>query len=624
MKQVKLTLKTSNIPSAFNTDLALYVSSLFEAFEEAYVLLFSGHLLTTEDNLRAAFEGRTVSFLEIDRWIVQHKLPYIITVKRLREGFFVWSLPSGKSKGFLQDLFRLMERTQNKVKKKGDHDQLQATFNQLYQSFAVNIADEFLFSYLLNMMINLVQSEVGAFQIFREKETRFYSMGIREKDVQSFFYQGELVSDFLRKSKDILFVADTSQNADFTSSVSQSGFLKSLIFVPVIQKGSLIGIFYLINKASVDQNSLFQQQDIKLIRAVWVQIGSVISNALLYQTMIEIKEFNEEILENIPAGVLTLAGNGQVLFINQYLRDFLIKIEMSIAELIDFLKKEQLGSFHNKEMILSEDKRLFINVSKRFLQAGHPSGLSLFIISDISAQKQMEKQLLRTEKLAIAGELISGLAHEIKNPLTSMKGFADLMEERKDDPEFIQKFARIIPVEIARLNHLLEQLLSFSKPNLGLTTDVDMKKVVDQVVDILEFNARKNGIRLINEVHFSVLVSGNEELLVQIFMNLILNAIQALMEDENGSKMIKISAEQTETHVKFNIWDNGPGIPKEKQKSIFNPFYTTKPKGTGLGLSITHRLITEHGGEIVVESEKGSFTLMQLLFPLSSHKRRKI
>ncbi len=617
-------MKTSQIPFTFDTDLALYAGSLFEIFEDSYGILFRGHLITNIEDLQSQFTGKPVAFSRVDRWFSQNRLDCALVLNNLEDNFFVWSYSESKGLSFLKGLLRLIRRDREEGRRFSGDRELQTTFNQLYQAFAVNIADEFLFSYLLNLMMNLVHAEVGSLQIFREKDISYYSMGFRKESLQHLRYNGKSISDFLFESKSVLFIADTATDSDFHSAGEQSGYLKSVIFVPVIQKGSLVGVFYLVNKASNGDEIYFNFSDLQMVQSVLVQVGSIISNALLYQTTMEIKEFNEEILENIPAGVLTVNGIGEVLFINQYLRDFLLKTGKTIADLILFLNQESLASFHNREMTLDEDKKWILNVSKRFIQTTNPGGLFLYILSDMSAQKQMEWQLARTEKLAIAGELMSGLAHEIKNPLTAMKGFADLMGQRQDDPEFVKKFARIVSTETDRLNHLLEKLLSFARPNLGLTSDVNLQQVVDQVFDILSFNAKKNNITLINEIDRPVLVPGNAELLTQIFMNLILNSIQALMETDQLSKEVRVFYYKRDSDVEVCVWDNGPGISKEEMKNVFNPFYTTKPKGTGLGLSITYRLITEHRGEIHIESEKDKFTLMRILLPLSVYQARKI
>jgi polar amino acid transport system substrate-binding protein len=262
-----------------------------------------------------------------------------------------------------------------------------------------------------------------------------------------------------------------------------------------------------------------------------------------------------------------------------------------------------------------EKETATLSVSRRYLKIGNSEPIFLYTFIDVTNQKQMEMQLRKTEKLAVAGELISGIAHEIKNPLTSMKGFADLVWKRLDDREFVKKFASIISEEINRLNQLIERFLSFAKPELGLMSDVNLSKIVRDTLDIVTYNINKYRIELTVTLDETLTIHGSREMLIQVLINILLNAMQALEQSDKTVRMIKIYNRVRTDSIELIIEDNGPGIDDDDIDKVFNPFFTTKSEGSGLGLPISHRIMTEHNGTIRIESKVGSYTRMILGFP---------
>lgn len=490
------------------------------------------------------------------------------------------------------------------------------TIDDFYSLFAVNIGDDFLFSYLIGTIVRLVNAEVGLIQIVNDGGVSNFSMGFNPSSAENIRYHNRKLSEYLVETRKILYVEDTSEDRAFNVVKEHTGHIKSFLAVPIFSKGDLIAIVYLANKSYSSGSQKFDKTDYDMISAVSMQVGSIITNALLYKRMTEMKEFNEEVLENIPTGIQTTALDNSILFRNKYMRDLLIKLQMDASSLVALILRDGQGEFFGKEYSIELDKETAVlSVSRRFLKIGNSQPIYLYTFSDITLQRDMEAQLRKTERLAAAGELIAGIAHEIKNPLTSMKGFADLVWAKIDDKDFIRKFATIITDEINRLNLLIERFLSFAKPEIGMMSEVRLEKIVEDSLSIISYNLTKNRIEVSLDLDEPLTVYGSREMLIQVFINILLNSIQALEGSNKPSRTIGISGKAHLDGIEIVIEDNGVGIDPNDLERVFNPFYTTKVSGSGLGLSISHRIMTEHKGSIRIESKKGLYTRMILGFP---------
>lgn len=231
-------------------------------------------------------------------------------------------------------------------------------------------------------------------------------------------------------------------------------------------------------------------------------------------------------------------------------------------------------------------------------------------IKDLSAENlKLYRSLLQADKLAALGTIAAGMAHEIKNPLASIKGLTQVLPENLEDPEFIQKFLEIVPRQIDRINRIVEDLLTFGRPQELIITELKVSEVIEEVLRLVENQCQKAGIEVIKEFRSQVPIRGDKGKLSQAFLNIILNAIQAM---PRGGKLWVGCREFKEGEVEVEISDSGLGIPEDKISRIFDPFFTTKEKGSGMGLAVTYRIIKEHGGRIEVESEPGAGTTFKI------------
>ncbi|CAN7452160.1 ATP-binding protein [Paenibacillus sp. LjRoot153] len=222
-----------------------------------------------------------------------------------------------------------------------------------------------------------------------------------------------------------------------------------------------------------------------------------------------------------------------------------------------------------------------------------------------------EEQMQRSEKLRVVGELASGMAHEIRNPLTTVKGFLQLS---KANDYNIESWYGLIMDEIDRMSDLTGEFLQFSKPHQTIFQTHSLNECVLKVISLIESEATSSG----HEIHFhestyAVHMLMDQDKMIQLLLNMMKNACEAM--EANGSIHIKLSRDQK--NATLVIADNGPGIPSDQLEKIFHPFFTTKETGTGLGLSICYKIVQDHQGTLEVESELGIGTRFILTFPLA-------
>ncbi|MBN2058163.1 MAG: HAMP domain-containing protein [Candidatus Saganbacteria bacterium] len=248
--------------------------------------------------------------------------------------------------------------------------------------------------------------------------------------------------------------------------------------------------------------------------------------------------------------------------------------------------------------------------------------------------RESQERLILSEKLASLGTMAAGMAHEIKNPLVSIRTFTQILTQKWEDKEFREKFATIIPHEIERINRIAESLLKFGKPMKPELTKVDINSLLEEVLLLFESECKKHNVRVTKKLADLPQITGDAGQLQQVFVNIVKNGIES-MHDKGGELIVKtdigevvrlgkmqegkmrgremVWGEEEEFDkpvpvIFIEISDSGEGIPEENLKSLFDPFFTTKMTGTGMGLPITLRIIEEHGGSVKVRSAAGKGT----------------
>ncbi len=250
----------------------------------------------------------------------------------------------------------------------------------------------------------------------------------------------------------------------------------------------------------------------------------------------------------------------------------------------------------------------------------------LAIDRDITERKQAQEALQRAEQIRTAGELATGLAHEIKNPLAGIKVTMEALSEETYLSEEDRSVLFKVVDEIKRIEGLIKGLLNFARPPKPQFTDTDLNTVLDTAAQLVVKNrslppGEPGAITLVKEFAPGLpKIIGDPMQLKQVFMNLLLNAVDAM--PEGGTVVLRTSLGQTAHTITVDISDTGKGINAEIRDKIFQPFFTTKSKGTGLGLAISKRLIEEHGGKISIESNNGGGSTFRISLPSDSGKGR--
>lgn len=221
------------------------------------------------------------------------------------------------------------------------------------------------------------------------------------------------------------------------------------------------------------------------------------------------------------------------------------------------------------------------------------------------------EQVKRADRLSAIGQLAAGLAHEIRNPLASIDGAAELLDVADDQPELRKETVGIIRKECSRLNRLLTSLLDFARPRRPEWREVDLSKVLDSVIDLVSHSARKSTNFHKEAVPGVLGIRGDEEQLTQVILNLALNAAQAMPDGGD----VWLTTRQEDDGIVIQVRDQGAGIPEQNLDKIFDPFFTTKDTGTGLGLSVVHQIVTQHGGTVTVTRNSDKGTTFSLFFP---------
>ncbi|WP_042357147.1 PAS domain-containing sensor histidine kinase [Bacillus rubiinfantis] len=253
---------------------------------------------------------------------------------------------------------------------------------------------------------------------------------------------------------------------------------------------------------------------------------------------------------------------------------------------------------------------VMLSISPIIDAKGNMNGWST-TVRDVTEWKKSQEMLQNTEKLSIAGQLAAGIAHEIRNPITAIKGFLQLMSSAHDE---YKDYFNIISSEIERIEQILSELLILAKPQVSKFERKDIKVLLAQVITLLDTQAILNNVEIVAEYQPGVTyIECDENQLKQVFINFIKNSIEAM--PNGGRLVVKISKVNSE-QIKIQFIDGGVGMSKETLAKLGSPFYTTKENGTGLGFMISRKIIENHFGEICITSEQNNGTTIDIILPI--------
>ncbi|HPS93859.1 MAG TPA: ATP-binding protein, partial [Deltaproteobacteria bacterium] len=239
----------------------------------------------------------------------------------------------------------------------------------------------------------------------------------------------------------------------------------------------------------------------------------------------------------------------------------------------------------------------------------------IVLLRDITEIEHLKREVERKERLASIGSLAAGVAHEIRNPLSSIKGFATYFKERYRDIPDDRKIADIMIGEVERLNRVIGQLLDFSRPMDLRRSPSSVLELVNHSLGMIEKQAQEKGI-VIDRGTMSddpCIASIDPDKIGQVLLNVFLNAIDAM--DGGGTLSVSLQKDEVRSRFIIGVGDSGQGISEEDLLHVFDPYFTTKQSGTGLGLALVHKIIEAHDGEIKIESRTGEGTTVSVMLP---------
>jgi len=232
--------------------------------------------------------------------------------------------------------------------------------------------------------------------------------------------------------------------------------------------------------------------------------------------------------------------------------------------------------------------------------------------------RKTEAQLIRSEKLAALGQLAAGIAHEIRNPLTSINILIHSLTENFPSEDSHREDLNVIEEEIDRINEILDRFLRFAKPAAPLLERTEVASIFEETLQLIRPRMEKQRIHVQKEFQDLPMILMDREQIKQVALNLLLNAVQAM--PRGGTLTLRGQNSKDGQWITIFIQDSGVGIPDEDMNKLFNPFFSTKEGGIGLGLSIAHRIIDQHHGKIEVESDPGKGTLFTIWLPIHNER----
>jgi two-component system NtrC family sensor kinase len=503
---------------------------------------------------------------------------------------------------------------------------------ELIQSFRNERDVSTIATNFLNTINNGFQLQKSAFIIHHRKNI-YYSLPRKKKLFLSNKFRISLF-----ENDNLVFSAAEFQRR-FPKDYPMLKDMNYFQFLPLKTQDRLVGLIAFGPKFD---DTYLSVEDWEIMFNIASPLTLSVENASLYselQAQLDeislLKEFNENIIVNINVGIVVLS----TLNIIETWNDFMaLKFRIPALEAIDtkahiifglklwkqIHKKKQdasVSSIHNVKVEIPGDEELVfdIHISPLKDSQGKVVG-SILVFEDVTEKLLMENQLLTSEKMASLGVLSAGIAHEVNTPLTGISSYCQFILDNPRNPENIDLVLKI-QEQVLRANKIIQTLLDFSRQQKAeIPTELDLNKVIGESIALVEHNLKKKNIKLHKDYDFKHTFFGYSTRLQQMFINLLINASDAIT-DSNGD--ISISGIETNSDIMIRIKDNGKGIDPRHIKKIFDPFFTTKEKGkgTGLGLSITYSIVQEHLGEITVNSKLNKGTTFIITFPLKSPLR---
>jgi ABC-type amino acid transport substrate-binding protein/signal transduction histidine kinase len=353
------------------------------------------------------------------------------------------------------------------------------------------------------------------------------------------------------------------------------------------------------------------------------------ANVHLEKSKLEIanrEAFKNQVINSTPSGIVTFDLNWNVSSINKeasrYDTDTHTKSIPSLIRQILHTTMDEYDCKNSKsgevDIYENDCEYLFYYNLRPIYDSDQDSIGYLLTFENRTEERRLQQKLAIQEKMHALGQLSAGVAHEMRNPLTSIKAFIELLPEKYDNPSFRAAIKQHVPEEINRLNQIIEDLLDYSRPKAPKKEVFDVGNWLESVLALFQPIFKEDGIELVVKVESNTLMYADPQQIKQVLVNLILNSIDAMKEVEDRKLSIKCYSDKNKSMLR--LVDTGMGMKQLDIERIYEPFYTTKKNGVGLGMTVCFQLIKENKGEIQIKSELGKGTGFEIILPHSTSR----
>ena len=448
-----------------------------------------------------------------------------------------------------------------------------------------------------------------------------FSAPLRGSSLESILRTGEP-----RIIGDLPAYLKANPRSETTRVIVSEGMLSSLS-VPLIARGNPFGVLFF---SSTSLNA-FTADHASFTRLLASHISVALERSLLIEEVRSSKEYMENILENSADAIVIIDMDDRIRSWNRGAErifgysaaeivgkgfDVLLPEDMKAKGELDTIRRtvEREGFITGLETtrIDRDGRRLTLQVSSSAIRdrTGKIIGRSA-ILRDVTREKHLQADLIRTQSLAAVGELAATVAHEIKNPLAGISGAIQVIADAIPPGDHRREIVPEILAQVSRLDDTVRDLLIFARPWTPELQPTDFVDVVDRVVRIVERQDKAVGVKIRRELPATLTLAADPRLLQEVLFNILQNAVDAM--PRGGT--IRMVMSEPAGEVLLRIIDTGIGIAPEHQARLFAPFFTTKTRGTGLGLAISKRMVEAHGGRLEIDSRHGKGTEVRISLP---------
>lgn len=376
-----------------------------------------------------------------------------------------------------------------------------------------------------------------------------------------------------------------------------------------------------------------RRQDVEhaiLMGALLFLVGSAgLYGLFLYQgmrvarlTLANMKLYTDNVVESIPVGILTLDSAGKIVSCNRNAEKIFGRSLQTLRGrglsdalpgcVLDTKGIRTTALDHSVEFRMEDGRRLPLTISWSPLHntQGEPIG-TVLVIRDMTMIRNMEQQLERSRRMVALGKMAAGIAHEIRNPLGTLRGFAHYFGSRPEATNKSREYAELMVSEVDRLNRNVSGLLQFARPREPSFVTVSLEELIRKTLALMESDFARRELHVHWQCATPIQLEADPDQLLQVLMNLLKNSVSATAP---GGE-VSLSGTEDEGQVRITVTDNGSGMTDQERERMFDPFFTTKKTGTGLGLAVSHQIIEQHQGSLVVETVPGEGTSITIVLP---------